>query len=244
MRELISCLASIIKWDGPVDELLIVPLSGRLRTASGVDVVEAFQHSKLAIPFSDSGRTSGELRSTELGLRCLLMVARRDDGGATSDNGQMVGEPLAVVDGWRMIRCTTELDLSDADLTGADLRSAPLRGSCLRGAMLMRANLSYADLTGEADLSHADLRGASLVRADLSDADLRCADLRRADLTEARLSGAKTVGSVWRGCEAWSAQLANTDLTAAFTEGFDFMRGDHRGSYSTSGQKAARPAVA
>jgi hypothetical protein len=227
MRTLIDLLVEAIKWDSDPRRLLLVPLSGRLRTASGRDAVPAIQGNTFLIPRIDAGSCPAELRGSGLGMRSMLAV----EAGRRPADGELACRPIAVVDGWRILGHAAATDLSLADLTGADLELASMRGCNLRRATLCGANLSRADLS-RADLSGADLRGAKLARTDLTGADLSYADCRRVDAKEALLTELVTDGSIWRGTDVWSAKLADTEFDAAFVEGFDRDRGDHRGAES------------
>lgn len=233
MRTLIELAAETICWDEDPQRLLLVPLSGRLRTASGRDVVKAIRGDTCLVPRPDAGRRPVELRRIGLGVRSMLAVV----ADPADSSSELTCDPIAVIDGWNLLGNAAGVDLSFADLAGANLQFALLRGCVLRRARLCGADLSRADLSC-ADVSHADLQGAKLVRADLTCADLSFADCRRIDVKEALLTEAVTEGSVWRGADVWSAKVSDTDFAKAFTEGFDCTRGDYRGAKLRAEEKA------
>ncbi len=156
---------------------------------------------------------------------------RADLTGVTS--GGLVGTPLHIPVGWRLIDGTllgqgakapgidltgsnlAGINLTNAVLTGADLTDANLAGAYLIATNFNAATLNGADLTGAnmdgVDLTNAKVRFAVLLQAKLTGATLKNTDLHNSNLTYVNA----------KGSDATAADLTNVDLTYSSFYGAD-----------------------
>ncbi len=152
---------------------------------------------------------------------------------ANSEQLQVLGQSVALWNGWREEHPDARIDLELADLSGmnlegvnftdAVLNGANLSCACLKRAQMVRATLIGANLAN-ADLEHANLTNADLFRANLAFSNLEQAMLPYARLRKANLSAANLSRVHAEDASFFSADLSYTSLKGAILSFSDFRR--------------------